>query len=59
MSQTILKISDYLDLGLQGQIGLQTPKIFVFTFENLTVSNFTLQLKLFIVHLNVPDRIEN
>ena len=33
MSHTILKLSD-LDLDLQGQIGLQTSKIFILTVKH-------------------------
>ena len=39
MSCKIMKIGE-LDLELQGEIGLQTSKIFVLTVNNLTVSNF-------------------
>ena len=37
----ILKIGD-LDLDLQGQIGLQTSKIFILSVKHRTTSNFTL-----------------
>ena len=56
MSLTILKIGD-LDLDLQGQIGLQTSKIFVLT---LRIEAFIiLQPELFIDHLNVSDGFAN
>ena len=51
MSWTVLKISN-LDFDLQGQINLQTFQIFVLTFKNGIISNFTFQLELFINHLD-------
>ena len=57
MSWIILKIGE-LDLDHQGQIGLQSSKIFVLSFKNLPLSNFTFQFELFI-HLNVLDGFEN
>ena len=47
----ILKIGD-LDLAIQGQIGLQTSKIFVLTFE---IELFYLPTLTFIEHLNLTD----
>ena len=58
MSHMILIIGD-LDLDLHGQIGLQTSKVLVSTVKNLTVSNFTFRLELFIKHLNVIEGFEN
>ena len=47
-----------LDLDLQGQIGLETCKIFVLNFK-LTHLEFAFSLKLFIDHLYISDRFEN
>ena len=58
MAHTILKI-DGLSLDLQGQIGLQTSKIFILTVKHWKVSNFTFQLELLIDHLNVSYDFEN
>ena len=58
MSHTILKIGG-LSVDLQGQIGLQTSKIFISTVKHGTVSNFTSQLELLIDHLNVSYDFEN
>ena len=46
MSYTILKVSD-LDRDFQGQIGLQTSKIFILTVKHSTASNFIFQLEMF------------
>ena len=46
------------DLDLQGQIGLQTCKIFVLTFI-WTYLEFAFTLELFIDHLNISDMFEN
>ena len=58
MSLTILKVSD-LDRDFQGQIGLQTSKIFILTVKHSTASNFIFQLEMFFKHLNVSDGFEN
>ena len=46
MSHAILKVSD-LDCDFQGQIGLQTSKIFILTVKHSTASNFIFQLEMF------------
>ena len=58
MSHAILKVSD-LDSDFQGQIGLQTSKIFILTVNHSTASNFIFQLEMFFKHLNVSDGFEN
>ena len=58
MSHTILKVSD-LDRDFQGQIGLQTSKIFILTVKHSAASNFIFQLEMFFKHLNVSDGFEN
>ena len=58
MSRTILKVSDF-DRDFQGQIGLQTSKIFILTVKHSTASNFIFQLEMFFKHLNVSDGFEN
>ena len=58
MSHTILKVSD-LDRDFQGQIGLQTSKIFSSTVKHSTASNFIFQLEMFFKHINVSDGFEN
>ena len=55
MSEMGLKTGD---LDLQGQIGLQTCKIFVLTFI-WTYLEFAFTLELFIDHLNISDMFEN
>ena len=55
MSQTILK---FYDLDLQGQIGLQTSKMFILTvnIEPLRILPSSLN---FIEHPNVSGQFEN
>ena len=58
MSLTILKVSDP-DHDFQGQIGLQTSKIFILTVKHSTASNFIFQLEKVFNPLNVADGFEN